>query len=130
MDPVADMLTRIRNANVARHAKTQIPYSRLKEGIARVLKDEGYLDSYQIIGGDAAPRAIQVHLRYGPDGERILTSIVRVSSPGRRVYRDLGRLERVLDGLGIGILSTHQGVLSDRECRKKRVGGELLCKVW
>ena len=130
MDPVADMLTRIRNANTARHEKTLVPYSRMKEGVLRVLKDEGYIRDYQVVGEGPAHRSIHVYLRYGPDRERILTALVRVSRPGRRVYRGLDRLDRVLDGLGIGIVSTHLGILSDRECRKKRVGGEMLCKVW
>jgi small subunit ribosomal protein S8 len=129
MDPVADLLTRIRNANIARHAKTEMPHSRLKEGIARVLKEEGYIQDYQV-AGEGPRKALHVYLRYTPDRERVLTSLVRVSRPGRRVHRGVRRMERVLDGLGIGILSTHRGILSDREARKKGVGGELLCKVW
>lgn len=130
MDPVADLLTCIRNANIARLEKATIPHSRLKEGVARVLKEEGYIHTYKVAETDKTRRVLHVYLRYGPGRERILTSIVRVSRPGRRVYRGVRRLERVLDGLGIGILSTHQGVLSDRTCRKKGIGGELLCKVW
>jgi small subunit ribosomal protein S8 len=130
MDPVADMLTRIRNAVVARHARTVIPHSRMKEGIARVLKDEGYIKEYRVVEEDKPRRHLHVYLRYGMDGESIVTSLVRVSRPGRRIYRGVAQIDRVLDGLGIAILSTPQGILSDRECRKKRIGGELLCKVW
>jgi len=130
MDPVADMLTRIRNANIARLAKAEIPHSRLKEGIARVLKDEGYIKDYKVVETGKDRKALHVYLRYGLDGERIVTAIERVSRPGRRVYRGMADIGRVLDGLGIAVLSTPQGVLSDRECRKKRVGGELLCRVW
>jgi small subunit ribosomal protein S8 len=130
MDPVADMLTRIRNANTARLDKAAIPHSRLKEGIARVLKDEGYIKEYRVVDVDKARRSIHVYLRYSLDGDPLLTSLIRVSRPGRRIYRGLAKIDKVLDGLGIAILSTPQGILSDRECRKKRIGGELLCKVW
>ena len=130
MDPVADMLTRLRNANTARLAKTEIPHSRLKEGIARVLKDEGYIKEYKVVESGKNRKAMHLYLRYGLDGERIVTSLVRVSRPGRRIYRGVREIDRVLDGLGVAILSTPQGVLSDRECRKKRMGGELLCTVW
>ena len=129
MDTVADMLTRVRNANIARHEKTAMPHSRLKEGIARVLKDEGYIKDFRVVA-DGIKKSLHVYLRYGLDRERVLTSIVRVSRPGRRVFRGVERLERVLDGLGIAVLSTHQGILSDRTARRKGVGGELLCKVW
>jgi small subunit ribosomal protein S8 len=124
------MLTRIRNANTARLAKTAIPYSKLKEGIARVLKSEGYIKDVQVVGDEPAHRAIHVYLRYGLDGDKILTTLTRVSRPGRRVYRGVSKIDKVQDGLGIAILSTPKGVLSDRECRKQRIGGELLCEVW
>ncbi len=130
MDPVADMLTRIRNANIARLAKTEIPHSRLKEGIARVLKDEGYIKEYKVLEAGKDRKALHVYLRYGVDGDPIVTTLERVSRPGRRVYRGVTEIGRVLDGLGIAVLSTPQGILSDRECRKKRIGGELLCKIW
>jgi len=130
MDPVADMLTRIRNANTARLDKATIPHSRLKEGIARVLKDEGYIKEYRVIDEGKVRRSIHVYLRYSLDGDPLLTSLVRVSRPGCRIYRGLAKIGKVLDGLGIAILSTPQGILSDRECRKKRIGGELICKVW
>ena len=130
MDSVADMLTRIRNANTARLVKTAIPHSRLKEGIARVLKDEGYIKDYQVTGDAPTNRSIHVYLRYDQDGDPILTSLIRVSRPGRRIFRGVAKIDKVLDGLGISILSTPQGILSDRECRKKRMGGEVLCTVW
>jgi small subunit ribosomal protein S8 len=130
MDPVSDMLTRIRNANSARLGKAVVPHSRLKEGIARVLKQEGYIKDYQVTGEDPVHRAIHVYLRYGLDGDPILTSLIRVSRPGRRIFRGVAKIDKVLDGLGISILSTPQGILSDRECRKKRMGGEVLCTVW
>jgi small subunit ribosomal protein S8 len=130
MDPVADMLTRVRNANTARLPKTEMPHSALKEGISRVLKDEGYIKDYKVVETGKNKKALHVYLRYDEDGGPIVTTLERVSRPGRRVYRGLAKIGRVLDGLGVAILSTHQGVLSDRECRKKRIGGELLCKVW
>lgn len=128
-DPIADLLTRIRNAQRARHAQTEIPFSGVKAEIARVLKDEGYLDDVRTLE-DGAKQRLRVALRYTDDGRPMLTGIERVSKPGRRVYAGAGEIPPVLGGLGICILSTSQGVMSDREARRLHVGGELICNVW
>jgi small subunit ribosomal protein S8 len=127
-DPISDMLTRIRNATRNGASKARIPYSKLKSELANVLRREGYLNGVSV-DGEGALRAIVLDLRYGPDGEHVIHSIDRVSKPGRRVYSHAGDIPRVRGGMGICILSTPKGVLSDRECRKQRVGGEVLCKV-
>lgn len=128
-DPIADMLTRIRNAARARHPSVRIKRSKACLGIARVLVDEGYIDSYDSID-DAQQGEIRIHLRYGESGEQVIQDVQRVSRPGCRVYRGVDGLPRVLDGLGVAIVSTSQGVLSDRECRKRKIGGEVLCTIW
>lgn len=128
-DPIADMLTRIRNAARVRKRRVNIPSSKLKVGIAQVLKDEGYVTSVDVIG-DAKQGILRMDLKYGPNGEQVIHSIRRESKPGRRVYAGVGALPNVMDGLGIAILSTSLGVLSDRACREKNVGGELLCTVY
>jgi small subunit ribosomal protein S8 len=130
-DPVADMLTRIRNAVRIEKQTVTIPYSQLKHDIAKVLRREGYIENFKE-GGEKPHRVLRVYLRYGPDGELVINRIQRVSKPGRRVYRKAADLqkERVLNGLGIAVVSTPRGVLSDRECRKENVGGEVLCSLW
>jgi len=128
-DPIADMLTRIRNAVQARMKTVKIPRSKAKVGIARVLKDEGYIQDYDLIE-DTRQGLLRIELKYGPMGEMIIQSIDRVSRGGRRVYQGCGDLPRVLDGLGVAVVSTSQGILSDRECREKNVGGEVLCTVY
>lgn len=128
-DPIADMLTRIRNAARVSKLRVNIPSSKLKVGIAQVLKDEGYVTSVDVIG-DAKQGILRMDLKYGPNGEQVIHSIRRESKPGRRVYAGVGALPNVMDGLGIAILSTSLGVLSDRACREKNVGGELLCTVY
>lgn len=128
-DPIADMLTRIRNAARVRSENVKIPSSNLKVGIARVLKDEGYIRGFDVIE-DNKQGVLRVDLKYGPRGETVLHKIQRASRPGCRVYRKAADLPRVLDGLGITIVSTSRGVLSDRHCRQKNVGGELLCTVY
>ena len=127
-DPIADMLTRIRNAVVAGLSKVDIRRSNICLGIAQVLKQEGYITDVQEIE-DAKQGILRVYLRYGPQGERLIQAIDRVSRPGRRSYCGVDALPRVLGGLGIYVVSTSQGVLSDRQCREKRIGGELLCMV-
>ncbi|MCA9244388.1 MAG: 30S ribosomal protein S8 [Phycisphaerales bacterium] len=127
-DPIADMLTRIRNANSARKRQVRIKRNKVCMGIAQVLKDEGYITDYASID-DANQGEIRVDLKYGERGELVIQDIQRVSKPGCRVYRGSGELPRVLDGLGVAVVSTSQGVLSDRECRRRKVGGELLCTV-
>lgn len=128
-DPIADMLTRIRNAVRVRRPQVSIPSSKIKEGIAQVLKDEGYIKGYDVVANNKQG-ILRVDLKYGPRGEDVLNRIDRVSHCGCRVYRKVSELPRVLDGLGIAIVSTPKGVLSDRVCRELNVGGELLCTVY
>ena len=130
-DPVADMLTRIRNGVAAEKQAVNIPYSRLKHDIAKVMRREGYIENFKE-SGEGTHRLLRVYLRYGPDGEKVINTIKRVSKPGRRIYNraDDLRKTRVLNGLGVAIVSTPSGVLSDRECRKENVGGEVLCEIW
>jgi small subunit ribosomal protein S8 len=128
-DPVADFLTRIRNALKNESPFVDIPYSRLKEGIASALKREGYIWEFHVI--DGSPRGtLRIDLKYGPNGEQVIQRIDRVSSPGRRVYSAAEDLPNVLQGLGICVVSTNQGVLSNREARQRNVGGEVLCQLW
>jgi len=127
-DPIADMLTRIRNALKARKTRADVPCNKVNLGIARVLRDEGYIQDFKVL--DTEPRReMRVFLKYGPDGEMVITGIRRVSKLSRRVYHGVDDIPRVRNGLGIAILMTSKGVLSDRECRRERVGGELLCVV-
>ena len=128
-DPIADMLTRIRNANTAYKDEVEVPASRLKEEIARVLSREGFVKGYRV-EGDAPKQRIVVEMKYGPDRERTISGLKRVSRPGRRVYADRQRLPRVLGGLGVAILSTSQGLLTDRQAARRGVGGEVICHVW
>jgi small subunit ribosomal protein S8 len=127
-DPIADMLTRIRNANSAMHDKVDVPFSKMKEAIANTLKEEGYILNYKIIT-DGNKKNIRVYLKY--DGkERVIKGMKRISKPGRRVYSSVEDMPRVLSGLGIAIVSTPKGVITDRICRNENVGGEVLCFVW
>jgi len=128
-DPIADMLTRIRNAQKAKHRETDVPHSGLKAEIARVLVDEGYIEAVRVIEAGHR-RTLRVSLRYAPDGRPVVSGLERASRPGRRAYTGSERIPRILGGLGISILSTSQGVLSDREARRRHVGGEVLCNVW
>ncbi|MEM7309494.1 MAG: 30S ribosomal protein S8 [Planctomycetota bacterium] len=128
-DPIADMLTRIRNANVIRRKVVKMPASRVKVGIANVLKEEGFLDDFEVEEGKPSS-TLSVTLRYGQDGERVIRDIERVSKPGRRIYMGSKEIPSVLRGLGIYVLSTPQGVVSDRTARADNVGGEILCKVF
>lgn len=130
-DPVADMLTRIRNANLVFHEETVMPSSKLKEALAAILKQEGYIEDFSVEDRPERPgRVLHVKLRYTSDRKRTITGIKRVSKPGLRVYTNADAIPRVLGGLGVAILSTNQGLLTDREARKRRVGGEVLCHVW
>jgi small subunit ribosomal protein S8 len=129
-DPVGDMLTRIRNASAARHEKVLIPASRLKLRIAEVLREEGYIKDFVVHKDDKQQGAITVMLKYSPDREPAISEIKRVSKPGLRRYVPTGEIPRVLNGLGIAILSTSKGVMVDREARKQKVGGELICTIW
>jgi small subunit ribosomal protein S8 len=128
-DPVADMLTRIRNAAMAHKDEVEIPGSKLKERIAEILVGEGYVSDTSV-QGDGKERRIVIRLKYGPNRERTLSGLKRVSTPGRRVYADKGEIPRVLGGLGIAILSTSRGILTDRQAKKMGVGGEVLAYVW
>jgi len=128
-DPIADMLTRIRNAVRNKSKTVDMPSSTVKEAIAEVLKGEGFIGDFAV--GESAPsKTLRVYLKYGPDGEKVINEIERVSKPGRRVYVGADEIPRVLDGLGIAILSTPVGIVSDRRSRQLNVGGELLCTVW
>jgi small subunit ribosomal protein S8 len=128
-DPIADMLTRIRNANVAMKDEVEIPASRLKEEMARLLAQEGYVTGYRV-EGDVPKRRLVVEMKYGPERQRTISGLKRVSRPGRRVYADRNHLPRVLGGLGVAILSTSQGLMTDRQAARRRIGGEVLCQVW
>jgi small subunit ribosomal protein S8 len=128
-DPIADMLTRIRNALRVRHEVVNVRASQIGEGIARVLKEEGYIEDYKRID-DARQGLLRIYLRYGLDDEQVITEIKRVSKPGHRVYSGVEQLPRPLDGLGVAIVSTSRGVFSDRQCRRENVGGEVLCTVY
>ena len=128
-DPIADMLTSLRNALAVEHTEVEMPYSRIKEGIARVLVEEGFLRNYQKIE-DGVRARLRLYLKYGPEGQRILHEVTRASRPGRRAYAGVAALPRVREGMGIAIVSTPQGVLSDRVCREKKLGGEVLCTIW
>ena len=130
-DPIADMLTRIRNANIAMHADVRMPSSNLKEALAGVLQNEGYIESYDIEENQDRPgRTLHVRMKYSPERARTISGIRRVSKPGLRVYSRSTEVPRVLGGLGVAVISTSQGLLSDREARKRKVGGEVLCFVW
>jgi small subunit ribosomal protein S8 len=127
-DPIADMLTRIRNGLRVQHEAVEMPSSRVKEGIARVLKAEGFIEDYRVVG-EPARRMLKVYLKYGPLGEDVIREIGRVSRPGRRVHRAVQDLGYVCNGMGIWVVSTNRGILSDRECRQLNVSGEVLCSV-
>ena len=129
-DPIADMLTRIRNANTAKHDTVDVPSSKMKLAIADILVNEGYIEKYDIIE-DGAFKTIRITLKYGKDkNEKIITGIKRISKPGLRVYAGKDNLPKVLGGLGVAILSTNQGVITDKQARKLQVGGEVLAFVW
>ena len=129
-DPVADMLTRIRNATRARHARVEIPASKLKIEIARVLKEEGYISTYKVVDESKTRKSLRVFLKYTPDKHSVITNLQRVSRPGSRRYLASNEIRGVQGWLGINILSTPRGVMTGRAARKERVGGELLCEVW
>jgi small subunit ribosomal protein S8 len=135
-DPISDMLTRIRNGVSAKHARVDIPASKLKAEIARILQDEGYIRGFQLVDdpvetpGKRARQVIRVFLRYGPRGERVITGLELISRPGRRVYLGVDDVPAVLGGLGTNILTTSRGVMTGRAAKKEGVGGEVLCNVW
>jgi len=128
-DPIADLLSRIRNAQVAKHDRLDVPASKLKLEVVKLLKDEGFIKNFREIEGTPVG-TLRVFLRYSQDGVPAISNIERVSKPGRRVYRKSDEIQPVRNGLGIGIVSTSQGLLTDTQARDRRVGGELLCQVW
>jgi small subunit ribosomal protein S8 len=128
-DPIADMLTRVRNAYGAKHQKVDVPASNVKVEIARILREEGFINNYKIIG-EGAVKNIRIYLKYGTKGERVLSKLERVSKPGCRVYVNSTSVPKVLGGLGINILSTSRGLMTDRRARREKIGGELLCRVY
>lgn len=128
-DPIADMLTRIRNANALRYESVSMPNSKMKEQIATILKKEGYVSEITV-EGEGAKKTLTLTLKYGANGERVISGLKRISKPGLRVNVEAEKLPRVLSGLGIAIISTSQGLLTDKEARKAKIGGEVLCYVW
>jgi small subunit ribosomal protein S8 len=130
-DPIADMLTRIRNGIQSRHDRVEMPHSKLKVEVAKILKSEGFISNYKVVNEDGKPQGtLRVYLKYSEDGEPVIHGIERVSRPGRRVYRGKEDIPKVLGGLGLAIVSTSKGVLSGAEAARTGVGGEVLCQVW
>jgi small subunit ribosomal protein S8 len=130
-DPIADMLTRIRNANTAMHDTVRMPSSKLKEALAGILEREGYISGFAVQDDAGRPgRVLEIQMKYTPERTRTISGIRRVSKPGLRVYTKADKLPRVLGGLGVAVLSTSQGLMTDTEARRRRVGGEVLCYVW
>jgi small subunit ribosomal protein S8 len=128
-DPIADLLTRIRNAHRAKHDRLDVPASNLKMEVCRILKEEGYIKNVQLVEGEPG-RLLRVFLAYNKEGKPGIQRMQRVSTPGRRVYRGADDIKPVLNGLGVGIVSTSQGLMTDRQARQRRVGGEVLCEIW
>jgi small subunit ribosomal protein S8 len=128
-DPIADMLTRIRNAVRVERTSLDLPVSKVKRGLAEVLKREGYIWDWEEVESKPANQ-LRLHLKYGPNGERVIRHIRRVSKPGRRVFSGAEKLKPILGGLGISVISTSRGVISDREARQRNLGGEVLCEIW
>ena len=131
-DPVGDMLAMIKNAYGRRHKRVSLPHSILKEGVAKVLRSEGYLEDVKVTDDEKKKerKSLHLYLKYDNDGSSVISEIKRVSKPGCRIFRGVDSLGRIMDGLGVQVLSTSKGILSDRQARKQRVGGELICKVW
>ncbi len=128
-DPIADMLTRIRNALIAKHESVEVPASNMKKEIARLLLQEGYITSYELVEGEVQSKLV-ITLKYGPNGEKVINGLKRVSKPGLRIYAGHDELPKVLGGLGIAIISTPKGVMTDKEARKANHGGEVLAYIW
>lgn len=131
-DPVGDMLAMINNAIGRRHKRVEVPHSRMKEGVASVLKSEGYVEDVRVETDEKRKfyKRMYLYLKYDLDGVSVITRLRRVSRPGRRVFRGVARFGKVLDGMGVSVLSTSKGILSDRQARQKKVGGEMICEVW
>ena len=128
-DTIADMLTRIRNANGMRYGEVSVPASNLKLSLAKILKDEGFIEDYKLVNDDVQG-TIELTLKYGQNKERVITGLKRISKPGLRVYAKAGEVPKVLNGLGIAVISTSHGVMTDKEARKENLGGEVLCYIW
>ena len=128
-DPVADLLTRIRNASSAEHEKVDVPASKLKTRLVEILKEEGFIKNFRCIE-DNKQGILRVYLKYGAGNERMIAGMVRVSTPGRRIYVTADKVPAILNGMGVAVLSTSRGMMTDREARKRKVGGEVLCYVW
>ncbi|HBT46537.1 MAG: 30S ribosomal protein S8 [Thermoanaerobacteraceae bacterium] len=128
-DPIADFLTRIRNANLAYHEKVEVPASRVKRAMAEILKNEGYIKDYEYIE-DGKQGILRIYLKYGPNRERVITGLKRISRPGLRIYAKKDQLPRVLGGLGIALISTSKGIMTDRQARREGLGGEVICYIW
>ena len=128
-DPIADFLTRIRNANMVRHESFEVPASKMKESIAKILEREGYIKGYEVIE-DGKQNIMRIFMKYGQNNERVITNLKRISKPGLRVYAQSDEIPKVLNGLGLAIVSTSEGVITDTEARQKHVGGEVLAYVW
>ena len=128
-DPIADMLTRVRNANMVKHETVDVPASNMKKEIARILLEEGFIRGYDVIE-DGKQGIIRIQLKYGQMSERVITGLKRISKPGMRVYAAKDEVPRVLNGLGISIISTSKGILTDKQARRENVGGEVICYVW
>lgn len=128
-DPIADLLTRIRNANTSKHDSVDVPASNIKRAIVEILNDEGYIKSYQLIE-DGKQGVIRISLKYGPKNEKVISGLKRVSKPGLRIYAGADELPRVLKGLGIAIISTSKGIMTDKKAREEHIGGEVLAFVW
>jgi len=128
-DPLADMITRIRNAGMVNFRTVDMPLSTLKVGVAKVLKDEGFIEDYQILK-DTVQGTMRINLKYGANGEKVVTGLSRVSKPGKRIYVKADKIPKVLSGLGIAVLSTSKGIITDQQARQLGVGGEVLCNVW
>ena len=129
-DPVADMLTRIRNGLQAGHATVDIPASKMKVEIAKILKAEGFINNYKVEGETAKDKTITIDLKYSPDGQKVITGLKRISKPGLKVYAKANAVPRVLNGLGVAIISTSHGLMTDRDARKAKLGGEVVAYVW
>ena len=128
-DTIADMLTRIRNANQMRYQEVSVPASNLKVSLAKILKDEGFIEDYKVVN-DNVQGTIELTLKYGQNKERVITGLKRISKPGLRVYAKAGEVPKVLNGLGIAVISTSHGVMTDKRARKENLGGEVLCYIW